>query len=57
MFWNRILADKAKYSCLHFYADEGHQNIELDKWHAETQKGKIPYTFININMFFKEDQQ
>jgi len=40
VFWNNFLSDKASYSCLDFYTDECHKDIELDKWEANTEHGR-----------------
>jgi hypothetical protein len=41
VFWRRFLADNADYSCLKFYGEEGHKEMDLEKWEPNLKKGKI----------------
>jgi hypothetical protein len=40
VFWRRFLADNAEYSCLKFYAEEGHKEMDLEKWEPNLKKGR-----------------
>jgi hypothetical protein len=32
VFWRKFLADNAEYSCREFYTEEGHKEMDLEKW-------------------------
>jgi hypothetical protein len=35
VFWRRFLADNSIYSCREFYAEEGHSEIDMEKWEPD----------------------
>lgn len=41
IFWKRFLANDAKYSCFQFFSDEGHKDLDLDKWEPDQKRGNL----------------